>query len=71
MMGYGYMGGGGLIWWLLAAALLIIPFWRILPRHGIPAWVALAAIIPIAGLVLLWVVAFKEELSPNSNGAEQ
>ncbi len=71
MIGYGYMGGGGMIWWLAAAALLIIPFWRILPRYGIPAWVALSTIIPISGLVLLWVVAFKEEATSNSNGDNQ
>ena len=71
MMGYGYMGGGGMIWLLVAAALLIIPFWRILPRYGIPSWVALGAIIPILGLVLLWVIAFKDQSSTSSNGAGQ
>lgn len=58
MMGY----GGFSIWMLVFAALLVIPFWRILPRHGIPNWVALVAIIPVGALVLLWVVAFKDEL---------
>lgn len=52
--------GPGLIWWLILAALVVIPFWRILPRHGIPAWVALFAVIPVAALILLWVVAFTE-----------
>ncbi|GHF47405.1 hypothetical protein GCM10017056_18980 [Seohaeicola zhoushanensis] len=59
--GYG-MGGGGLIWLLVLAALLVVPFWRILPRNGIPSWVALVAIIPLGALILLWVVAFKDQL---------
>ena len=71
MIGYGYMGGGGMIWWLVVAALLVIPFWRILPKYGIPSWVALGSIIPVLALVLLWVIAFKDQSSLNSNGADQ
>lgn len=59
-IGYG-MGGGGLIWLVVMGALLVIPFWRILPRVGLPSWVAIFAVIPIVALVLLWVVAFKEK----------
>ena len=61
--GYGFgMGGGGLIWVLFMGALLIVPFWKILPRNGIPNWVAIFAIFPIFALILLWVVAFKDDL---------
>lgn len=60
-VGFG-MGGGGLIWLLIFAALVVIPFWKILPRHGIPSWVALIAVIPLGALILLWVVAFKDGL---------
>ncbi len=60
--GYGYMGGGGMIWMLVTAVLLCIPFWRILPRVGIPSWVALFAIFPPLALILLWVVAFKDKI---------
>ena len=56
------MGGGGLIWMLVMAVFLVVPFWKILPRHGIPAWVSLVAIFPLAALVLLWIVAFKDVL---------
>ncbi len=63
MMGGGYgMGGGGLIVMLIFAALVVIPFWRLLPKFGIPNWVALAAIIPLGALVLLWVMAFRDRL---------
>jgi len=65
-MGYGYgmgwsMGGFGLLWFVIFAALVVIPFWRILPRSGIPAWVSLFAVIPFVALILLWVVAFKDQ----------
>jgi len=61
MMNYGYMGGGGWFWMLIMAALLVVPFWRILPRHDIAAPVALVSIIPVGALVLLWVIAFKND----------
>lgn len=55
-------GGTGIFYLVIMAALLVIPFWRILPRYGIPNWVALVAIIPLGALILLWVVAFKDKL---------
>ncbi|WP_372890698.1 hypothetical protein [Rhodosalinus sp.] len=62
MMGGGYgMGGGGLIWLVVIGALVVIPFWKLLPRFGIPAWVSLVAIIPLGALVLLWIMAFKDD----------
>ena len=57
---YGMGFGGGLFMFLILAALLVVPFWRILPRYGIPNWVAIVAIIPLGALILLWVVAFKD-----------
>ena len=48
---------------VIVAALWVIPLWKILPRTGMPAWLALLTIIPgigpMIGLVLIWVVAFK------------
>ncbi len=69
MFGSYGMGGSGLIWMLVMAALLIVPFWKILPRNGIPNWVAVFAIFPPVALILLWVVAFKDEL--NSAGGDR
>ena len=40
--------------------LIIIPFWKILPRVNISPWMSLCAAIPGGGLVLLWIVAFKQ-----------
>jgi hypothetical protein len=63
MMGGGYgMGGGGLVLMLVFAALVVIPFWRLLPKFGIPNWVSLVAIIPLGALILLWVMAFRDKL---------
>jgi len=61
MGGYG-MGGYGMLWFLIIAALLVIPFWRLLPKFGIPNWVSLAAIIPLGAIILLWVMAFRDQL---------
>ena len=45
--------------WLIVSILTIIPFRKLLPHFGVnPNW-AFAAIIPIAPLVLLWVMASK------------
>lgn len=63
MWGGGYgMSGGGFLWIVIMAALLVVPFWRLLPRYGIPNWVALAAVFPLFGLILLWVIAFKDRI---------
>ena len=54
------MQGGGLIWMLILSALVVIPFWKIMPRVGLPSWLALVAIIPLGAVVLLWVVALRD-----------
>ncbi len=41
------------------AFLLVLPFWRILPRAGVPSWVAVFSLFPGIAVVLLWVLAFK------------
>ena len=50
---------GAILGFLIVAAILVIPFWRILPRAGLPAPVALGAVIPLGAVILLWVLAFK------------
>ena len=61
MGGYG-MGGGGFLFFIIMAALVVVPFWRLLPRFGIPNWVAIFAVIPLVALILLWVIAFKDKI---------
>lgn len=56
MQGFGF---GGLLMLAIVIAAQVIPFWRILPRAGLPAWLALLTVFPLITLVLLWVMAFK------------
>jgi len=56
------MGGGGLLWLVIFAALVVIPFWKLLPKFGIPNWVSLVSIIPLGALILLWVMAFRDKI---------
>ena len=60
MMG-GYGMGGGFLWLIIIGVLVIVPFWKLLPRFGIPNWVAIFTIFPFVALVLLWIMAFKDE----------
>ncbi len=43
---------------LILAIIFILPFWRIFKRAGYPGAIGLLAIIPFAGIVLLYVLAF-------------
>ncbi|NNE89323.1 MAG: hypothetical protein HKN27_14735 [Silicimonas sp.] len=54
--------GGPYIWGILIALLLVIPFWRILPRHGLSKYLAVLAVIPIFAIALLWIIAFRDEI---------
>jgi hypothetical protein len=60
MGSYG-MGFGGLFWMLIAGALVVVPFWKLLPRFGMPNWLGILAIFPLVALILLWVMAFKDD----------
>ena len=51
----------GLIWTLIFSALTVIPFWRLLPKYGFSEKLALLAIIPVGALILLWMIAFRDE----------
>ena len=56
------MGGGNLLWLLVIGVLIVVPFWKLLPRFGISKYFALLALLPAIALVLLWIMAFKDEL---------
>ena len=65
-----HMGTFSVFHWLiilLVAFLWIFPLWKIIERTGRPGAIALIAIIPLLGLVLLWWIAFARWPSQNSN----
>ena len=47
------------------AVMLVVPFWRLLPRYGLPAWMAILCVIPVVAVILLWVIAFKDDIGGN------
>ncbi len=67
MMMDGYWNGGmtafGFLTMALAGLLVVVPFWMLLPRFGIPAWLSLAAVFPPLAVLLLWVMAFRRPAS--------
>lgn len=56
------MTGGHLLWGLIIAALIVVPFWKLLPRYGISKYFAFLAIFPAIALILLWIIAFKDDV---------
>ena len=44
---------------LIVAIVLVVPFWKIFPRAGWPAPMALLMMVPVLNWILLWVLAFK------------
>jgi hypothetical protein len=57
MLGCGWSGGVVLLVLLLIAR---FPWWRIWRRTGHSGWWALLMLVPLANLISLWVLAFKE-----------
>ena len=43
------------------AALTIIPLYKLLPQYGVNQWWALAAVVPLGVIVLLWVMASRSD----------
>jgi hypothetical protein len=60
------MMGGGLFYWLIGALLLGVPLWKLLPRAGMSPYLALLSLVPALGIVLLWIVAFKDDVEGKS-----
>lgn len=60
------MFGGNLIWFLVIGILVVVPFWKLLPRYGVSKYFALLAVIPAIALVLLWIMAFKDDIDGGS-----
>ena len=48
------------IFFLVLIVLLVIPYWKIWQRTGHSGWWGLLMLIPLANIVSLWVLAFKD-----------
>ncbi|MEL7107166.1 MAG: hypothetical protein AAGM21_14685 [Pseudomonadota bacterium] len=46
----------------VVGALLVVPFWKLLPRYGINKYFAIMAFLPAVALILLWIIAFKDDI---------
>lgn len=56
------MGSLSVFHWLIVLiviATITIPFIKLFPRAGLPAWLGVFGIVPFVALVFLWVLAFK------------
>jgi hypothetical protein len=45
---------------LVSIAVTIIPYWKIFTKAGFSPWLSLLVLVPIANIVILYVVAFSE-----------
>ncbi|MBC7185087.1 MAG: hypothetical protein H5U30_16135 [Marinobacter sp.] len=54
------MWAGHWLWMLVIAVVVVIPAWRICQRTGYPGWMGILILLPIANLVLLYLLAFGE-----------
>jgi hypothetical protein len=48
-----------LLFFVANAVLWIVPLWFLLPRAGMSQYLSLLGIIPLAGMILLWILALK------------
>jgi hypothetical protein len=45
---------------LICLAIVIVPFWFICKKAGFSPWLALLNLVPLGGLILMYVLAFAE-----------
>jgi hypothetical protein len=45
---------------LVSIAVTIIPYWKIFAKAGFSPWLSLLVLVPLANIVVLYVVAFSE-----------
>ena len=46
----------------MIGVLIVVPFWKLLPRYGISKYFSLLAVLPAIALVMLWIMAFKDDI---------
>jgi hypothetical protein len=45
---------------LVCLAVILVPFWFICKKAGLSPWLTLLNIVPLGGLVLIYILAFSE-----------
>jgi len=45
---------------LIATVILVIPFWFIFKKAGFSPWLSVLTFVPLANIIILYVVAFSE-----------
>jgi hypothetical protein len=45
---------------IIANIILVIPFWFIFKKAGFSAWLAILMFVPLANIIILYVVAFSQ-----------
>ncbi len=58
--GFNYTGFPALVIILIGLALVIVPYWKLWSRTGHSGAWALFMLVPLANIISLWVLAFKE-----------
>jgi hypothetical protein len=51
---------GNLLFLIALLVLVVVPYWKLWQRTGHSGWWALLMLVPLANLISLWVLAFKE-----------
>ena len=52
---------------IFMAAIWVIPFWVLLPKFGLSKWISLIGIVPFLGILLLWLIAFRQPVYAEIN----
>ncbi len=60
MLAFIGMGSMELLFIVVASAVIVVPFWRIFAKAGFPGALALLMLVPVANLIMLFILAFME-----------
>ena len=45
---------------VVGVVIFVLPFWKIFPRAGLPKTLSFLMLVPLANLIMLYVLAFKK-----------
>jgi hypothetical protein len=68
----GNLGNLSLWHWIVLLgyiASVTVPFFKIFPRAGIPAWIGIFGVVPFVALIFLWMLAFMRWPEDDTGGA--